>query len=86
MMVAMASNSNANGIIASYIVAGFLLVFGLMIVSNWRDYSIKYFKTSPGNWFWRRHGFKAFRVVYGGLGVLFGLTILIINIVILLNR
>ena len=82
----MASNTNSDGIVASYIVAGFLLVFGLTIVFNWRDYSLKYFNTCQGNWLWRKHGFNVFRVVYGGFGVLFGLTIFVVVTVGLLNR
>lgn len=82
----MASNITSHDIIASYIVAVFSLGFGLTIASNWRNYSMKYFNFWPVNVGWRRHGFKAFRVVYGGFFILFSLTILIIVTVGLLNR
>jgi hypothetical protein len=82
----MASNANSGGIIEGYIVAGICIATGLTIASNWRNYSLKYFNFWPVNVGWRRHGFKAFRVVYGGFLILFGLTIFIIATVSLLNR
>jgi len=87
----MASNINSDGIVAGYVMAGIWLVAGLMIVSNWRDYGLKYFNFGinlplPGNGWWRRQGFKVFRGWYGGFSILFGLTILIMATVGLFNR
>ena len=87
----MASRTSSDGIIAGYIVAGFCIGAGLAIVSNWRDYGLKYFNfvidiPLPGMGWYRRRGLKVFRALVGGGGILVGLTFLIGITIGLLNR